>query len=105
MAEYRLLQSFIAVAATGSISGAANRLGYSQPAITHQIHQLERRLGVMLFDRSTHPVRLTAEGRERLLCAEAIVLMMERLYGPAELGLMRFDRDLDPGLARRPRAG
>jgi DNA-binding transcriptional LysR family regulator len=43
--DTRLLRYFAAVAAEGSLSGAAERLFVSQPALTKQIKQLEGQLG------------------------------------------------------------
>ena len=76
--DQRTIEAFVTVAATGSISRAATLLGYSQPAITQQIRNLERTLGVPLFQRDARPLRLTPEGRERLLAAEAIVVLFHR---------------------------
>lgn len=59
------LVSFSAVAAEGSFRRAAARLHISQSALSVQIQQLERSLGVYLLHRDTRSVRLTGEG-ERL---------------------------------------
>ncbi|MCS0638651.1 LysR family transcriptional regulator [Streptomyces sp. LP05-1] len=61
--DTRLLRSFAAVAEEGSLTGAAERLFVSQPALTKQIKQLENRLGVPLFVRSRAGMALTAAGR------------------------------------------
>ena len=61
--DTRLLRSFAAVAAEGSLSRAAERLFVSQPALTKQIKQLESQLGVQLFTRSRAGMTLTAAGR------------------------------------------
>jgi DNA-binding transcriptional LysR family regulator len=64
-----LLQTFLAVADAGQVSGAARRLHLSQPAITAQIRKLEADLDIPLFIRSVHGVTLTPRGvhlRERL---------------------------------------
>lgn len=50
-ADWSLVQSFLAVAEAGSLSGAARALGYSQPTLGRQIRQLETALGTRLFDR------------------------------------------------------
>jgi len=49
--DWALWRSFEAVVAEGSLSGAARRLGLSQPTIGRHIDALERALGVVLFER------------------------------------------------------
>src|SRR5262245_23946358 len=48
--DLRHLRYFIAVAEAGGFSKAAARLRVSQPALWRQVRQLERDLGVRLFD-------------------------------------------------------
>lgn len=57
------LESFREVAARGSLTAAAQALGYTQPAISRQIGALEQATGTRLFDRLPRGVRLTEEGR------------------------------------------
>lgn len=52
------------VADEGSLTGAAQRLFVSQPALTKQIRRLEDDLGVRLFERSRSGMALTEAGRE-----------------------------------------
>lgn len=59
---FRQIRSFLAVARCGSFTQAAQLLHLSQPALTIHIKQLEIALGLKLFDRSTHHVRLTRAG-------------------------------------------
>jgi DNA-binding transcriptional LysR family regulator len=61
--DTRLLRYFAAVAEEGNLTRAAERLFVSQPALTKQIRQLERQLGVALFTRSRAGMTLTAAGR------------------------------------------
>src|SRR5579872_5830087 len=58
------LRALVAVADAGSFRGAAQRLGYTQSAISHQIAALERALGSSLFLRpgGRAAVTLTAAG-------------------------------------------
>jgi DNA-binding transcriptional LysR family regulator len=55
---------FLAIARYGSFSAAADRVAASQSSISIQIKELEERIGVTLFDRTTRMVRLTAAGAE-----------------------------------------
>jgi DNA-binding transcriptional LysR family regulator len=56
------LRSFQAVAEAGSVGGGAETLLVSQPAVSKQIKQLERSLGVIVFERTARGVRLTDAG-------------------------------------------
>lgn len=71
--EVRELTYFRAVAEELNFSRAATRLGIAQPPLSRAISQLERRLGVRLFDRDTRQVTLTAAGSV-LLAESAHVL-------------------------------
>ena len=53
---------FYHVGMAGSISGAANKLCISQPAVSQAVKQLEKLLGTSLFVRRSKGVVLTAEG-------------------------------------------
>lgn len=57
------LRPFEAAARLGSFSRAAEELGMTQTAISKQIAQLERDLGIALFERRNRAVFLTEEGR------------------------------------------
>ncbi len=58
------LTTFLQVASTGSLTGAAQALCLSQPAISHHIKSLEEDLGVRLFIRHKKGMQLTVEGEE-----------------------------------------
>lgn len=60
------LQAFEAVARRRSFALAASELHLSASAVSHQVARLEAHLGVRLFERSAHAVRLSAAGETYL---------------------------------------
>ena len=62
MPELKQLRVLRAVRTTGSFSGAAEELNYTQPAVSKIIASLERDIGAVLVDRETRPIRLTEAG-------------------------------------------
>lgn len=60
--DWSQLQSFVAVAEHGSLSGAARARGSSQPTLSRHIALLEQSLGARLFDRSKAGMTLTEKG-------------------------------------------
>ena len=62
-----------------SFSQAAKNLYVSQPALSLAIRKLEEELGVQLFDRSTTPISLTAEGRVYIDTAGKILRLNDQL--------------------------
>lgn len=75
MIETKQLRYFIAVAESSSFSKAAKKLYITQPALSQQISKLEEELGVVLFDRNTRFIQLTAAGRD--LYRRALHLLRE----------------------------
>lgn len=61
--ELRHIRYFVAVADSGSVSGAArSQLHTSQPSLSRQLLDLEESLGVKLFDRKSRGIYLTDAG-------------------------------------------
>jgi DNA-binding transcriptional LysR family regulator len=82
------LRIFYTLATTGSFTGAARRLGISQPAVTIQVRELEQASGVRLIERGTRRPGLTDAGRA--LCAVAAKIFT--LVDDAEEVLARTGR-------------
>lgn len=58
------MKTFVAAAEAGSFTAAADRLGYSKKLVSKYIAQLEDRLGVRLFHRTTRQLSLTEAGQQ-----------------------------------------
>jgi DNA-binding transcriptional LysR family regulator len=67
--DLQLLRSLLAIADTGSITEAADRIGLTQPALSRRLQQLESYLGADLLSRGRKGTELTEIGR--LVVAEA----------------------------------
>ena len=63
MLELRHLRLLQAIADSGSITIAAERLFLTQSAISHQLKVLEDALGVPLVERASRPAQLTSAGK------------------------------------------
>ncbi len=70
--KFTAVRDFLAVAERGSLRAAARQLNASQPAISRNIQELERELGVVLFERSPSGVQLTPMGSVFLRRASAV---------------------------------
>ncbi|TCU60743.1 LysR family transcriptional regulator [Novosphingobium sp. PhB57] len=93
----RALMTFRIVCETGSISAAARMLNLSQPSVSNTIALLERRLGVVLFERRRGGIVLTREGEVLRRPAEAMARLLSdavsdveharhRIAGPLRIG-------------------
>ncbi|MER7848385.1 LysR family transcriptional regulator [Kitasatospora sp. NPDC096077] len=87
----RLLEQFVVLAEERHFGHAAQRLSMSQPPLSQAIQRLERGLGVLLLERTSRGVRLTAAGAafaadaKRLLEAqESAVARVRRIARGAE---------------------
>lgn len=73
MIEIKHLRTLISLRETGSLTATANALHLTQSALSHQLKDLESRLGGPLFLRKTRPVRFTSEGTILLALADDIL--------------------------------
>ena len=79
------LEDFLALAASGNFSRAAEERHMTQPAFSRRIRALEEWLGADLFDRSSQPARLTAAGEWFRPQAEELLARVARLPGEARV--------------------
>src|ERR1035437_3844616 len=115
------LRLFKEIAITRSMSKGAAHCGVSQSAASQHVQEVERRLGVTLFDRSKRPVELTPAGhryhefcRDVLRREEELGLALEPLKGAAQgavrvasiysIGLSELSRLQEEFAARYPAA-
>jgi DNA-binding transcriptional LysR family regulator len=92
--DLALLRSFVAVIDSGSVLGAAARVGRSQSAVSMQIQRLEQEVGCALFHRDGRALRPNAAGEELLLHARRLLRLSDealaRLRHPENTGLVRL---------------
>ena len=88
--DWNNLQDFLAVARTGRLTGAAQRLGADHATVSRRITALEQRLKARLFDRSPTGYTLTVHGERLMVRAEAIeslALAAQSEVGEADLAV------------------
>ncbi len=71
--DIRELRTLVTIVDRGSFAGAAEALGLSQSSVSLHIRHLEERFGLVLFDRSSRPPALSAEGRAFVTRARSIL--------------------------------
>ncbi|MER5674046.1 LysR family transcriptional regulator [Pseudonocardia alni] len=79
MPTLRALECLVAVLDHGSVTGAAAALHLSQPALSHQLAQLEREIGTPLLERLPRGVRPTVAGRAVRADAVAALAAADRV--------------------------
>jgi len=94
--ELRHLRTLAALRDTGTLVEAAERVFLTQSALSHQLKDLEDRLGCPLFVRKTRPVRFTSAGKRILRLADEVLPLfhgaqrdLERLAG-GEVGRLHM---------------
>lgn len=87
---HRLLPSFISAAQNHNFSAAARQLGVTPAAISKNVRTLENKLSLRLFQRNTHSVTLTDEGKALLAKVEPLWLALSTTLNNA------ISRDAEP---------
>jgi LysR family hydrogen peroxide-inducible transcriptional activator len=95
----QMLRYLVEAADAGTLRGAADACGVSQPTLSAQLAKLEDELDAILLERGRHGVRLTAAGQRALAHARSILHEVDRLRaacrtvaqplaGPLHLGVI-----------------
>ncbi len=102
MIEHSHLKIIQALHANGTLTGAANALCLSQPALSHQIGYLEKKLGVALWEREGRSLRLTQAGKLLLEAANQVLPVLTQAeqtlqaYGEGRQGILRIGVECYP---------
>ena len=80
----RQLQYAIALSQVRNFSQVAEKLSITQPALSKQIGNLEKELGIQLFDRSTVPLTLTPAGEDFIRQAQDLLYREDQLLRSME---------------------
>jgi LysR family carnitine catabolism transcriptional activator len=97
------LETFLAVAETGSFSRAAEHLGLSQPSVTSRVQRLENSVGIPLLQRTTRRVEITGNGARFKATADAALRdlrdLLREFRGEAEARKKRMTLAATPLVA------
>lgn len=101
--EFSWIKTFVTVAEHQSFRKAAEVLFISQPSVTVHIKQLEKELGILLFNRTNKKVSLTEEGRCYLETARELLQVyhegVEKLHSMAQGYKSTFRMAISPLIA------
>ena len=86
MFEIKHLKTLVALEQMGNISKAAEILFSSKSALSHQLKDLERRVGVTVFIRNTNPIEFTPQGKLLLALAEEVLPQIEKTQKQLKIG-------------------
>ena len=84
--EIRTLKYFLEIASEQNITAASYNLHISQPALSHQMHELEEELGITLFTRTNRKTVLTEEGKHFKQQAEEIIQLVQKTEAEYQQG-------------------
>ncbi|PXW85715.1 LysR family transcriptional regulator for metE and metH [Nitrosomonas sp. Nm84] len=102
MIEHSHLKIIQALHANGTLTEAANALCLSQPALSHQISYLEKKLGITLWEREGRSLRLTQAGTLLLEVANQVLPVLSQAektlaaYSEGRQGILRIGVECYP---------
>ena len=77
------LKYVITVAETGTITEAANKLYISQPSLTNAVHELEKEMNIVIFNRTNKGIRASWITMPGIACRKEAVSHISMEYFPA----------------------
>jgi DNA-binding transcriptional LysR family regulator len=84
MDTLRAMQVFVRTLELGSLTAAARECGMTQPSVSKLLSQLERQLGVRLFERSTRGLSATEQGRRFHADAKGVLEQFDAAVGAVQ---------------------
>ena len=78
MIDVQQLRALVELSRLGTVSAAAESLGFSQSTVSHQLAALSRATGAVLLTRAGRGVRLTEEGRALAARGQEILDLLDR---------------------------
>ena len=78
MIDVQQLRSLVELSRLGTVSAAAESLGFSQSTVSHQLAALSRATGAVLLTRAGRGVRLTEEGRTLAARGQEVLDLLDR---------------------------
>lgn len=87
------LKYVVTVAETGTITNAAKKLYISQPSLTNAIHELEKEMNIVIFQRTNKGIVLSREGEDFLGYARRVLeqaAILEDKYKEQDGGKTQF---------------
>ncbi|ATJ81340.1 LysR substrate-binding domain-containing protein [Halomonas beimenensis] len=92
--DLNLLRTLVTIADTGTVTGAAQRLAYTQSTVSMQLHRLETALGVDLHEREGRRLRFTPEGERLLGHARRLLALNDEAWSDMQKGTVSGDLSL-----------
>ncbi|MCA8869215.1 MAG: LysR family transcriptional regulator [Rhodobacteraceae bacterium] len=93
----RHLEQIAAIVEHGTLHEAARQLGTSQPALSRMITNLENRIGMRLFERSSRPLTPTEIGEKFARHGRAINAIRQQAFEEMQVGLRGMSGELNIG--------
>ena len=92
--DFKWLDDFLCLNSMGSFSAAAKARNVTQSAFSRRIQGLEIWVGVPLFDRTSYPVKLTADGQKFVPYVEKMLSLIKETSDDFALASLKTDNSV-----------